>query len=184
MKRLGQVFAFILCLAAVGLVTTVTDESEMVTRWYEGEVGETISSPDYDARVLDVQLAREVVVREEPLTTEGIWVVVEWEADVKRQSASFNTVTLTTTDGNVYAEREEMAGLIGIPRTDAGFTGSGTSVFQLPPEALDDVVLSIERSQGFLFTHGAGIRVHDVVPADADVDDSLVIGPPITQVTR
>lgn len=184
MKGLGRVFAFVLCLLGVGLVGMVTEASQMVTRWYEGDPGETISSPDFDLRVTDVMLAREVVLREEPLSTPGVWVVVEWEADVRRQSSSFDPVTLATLDGTVYEQRDEVAGLMGVPRTDPGFTGTGTSVFQLPPDALEDVVFSVERSQGFLFTHGAGIRVHDVVPADALVLESHVIGAPTTQVTR
>lgn len=184
MKRFGQVFAFVLCLVGVGLVTMVTDDSQMVTRWYEGEVGETISTPDYDVRVLDVRLAHEIVVREEPLATAGVWVVVEWEADAKRQSASFDPVTLVTEDGTTYEQRDEVAGLMGVQRTDPGFTGSGTSVFQVPPDALDDATLTIERSQGFLFTHGAGVRVADVIPDDASPDDSYVIGPATTAVTR
>ncbi|TRY20003.1 hypothetical protein FOJ82_03780 [Tessaracoccus rhinocerotis] len=184
MTRPGRILAFFLCLVGVGLVSMVTDESQMVTRWYAGEVGETISTPDYDVRVTEVRLAREVIVRDEPMSTEGVWVVVEWEAAAKRQSAAFSPVALVTADGTVFHERDEVAGLMGVPRTDPGFTGSGTSVFQLPPDALDDVELTIERSQGFLFTHGAGVRVADVVPDDADVEDSHVIGPPTTEVTR
>lgn len=183
MRTLGRIAAFVACLVAVGLIGMVTRDGGFVTRWYSGDVDQTISSPDFDVRVLGVELAHEVSEGEEGRGTDGIWVVVEWQADFHRQSSSFNAVNLVLRDGTTFEQRDEYASRWGVPRTDPGFSSTGTSVFQVPPDGLAGAVLTIERSQGFIFTHGAGVRVEGLLDELPEVRDRVTLRAPQTEVS-
>lgn len=182
MRTGPRVFAFLICLVLVGLIGMVSRDGSTVTRWYSGAVGATISTPDYDLRVLDVQVSQRVAFDDEESTTEGVYVVVEWEAAIKRQSASFKPVRLMAGDGTAFEQRDEFLSRTGLPRTDPGFTARGTSVFQTWPEQLDGAALTVERSQGVLFTHGAGVRVPNIVD-DAPVRDVITLRASSVEVT-
>lgn len=184
MRRVSEVLAFVVCIVLVGVVGMVTRAEGTVTRWYDGDVGEVVVSPDMDIQVRDVKVARAVVVDEEEFTTPGVYVVVEWSVAAKRQAASFSKVQLVTADGTSYGQREEFLSDAGIRRTSPGFTATGTSVFQLMPEQLDGVELRIERSQGLLYTHGAGVRVRGLIASDAMVRDVVTLQEQTVEVTQ
>lgn len=180
-----NVVAFIICLVVVGLIGMATRSGGTVTRWYTGGPdAAVISSPDFDVRVRDVQVAHSVVFEDETSTTEGVFVVVEWEAAIKRQSANFRPVRLVARDGTAFDHRDEFLAWTGLPRATPGFTAIGTSVFQVWPDQLDGAAMTIERSQGVLFTHGAGVRIDDIVPDDVVVRDSVTLRAASVEVTQ
>lgn len=176
------------CLAVVAAIAVgVGDREEGVPMGYaDVAVGETGASSTFAARVLDVQVGRQVQKDEysEPLVTDAMFVVVEVAADAFTEAVSFSgDVWLVTTTGHRYEPRPE-ANLGHPPFTPPGFTGTGTFVFQVPPDRLDGARLLLEPPTGTFITYDVTVRVDlDLTEDTTPVATPIELGEPSLAVT-
>lgn len=188
MSRRREWGALAVCLAVVAALALATgDRADSVPVAHDDvAVGETGVSSEFSARVLDVRLARAVQRDEfsEPLTTDAAFAVVTLAADARTGTVTFSrTVWLLTADGVRYAPRGELQ--IAQPQlVQAGFTSTGTYVFQVPPERLAGARLLVEPSVATFEVHDVTVRVDLGLVDDAVIAvDPILLDSPTTEVT-
>ena len=98
----------------------------------------------FDARIERVGVTTVMPARVDgdPVPTEQRWVVVDYTVRAHRERLDANRLWLITAAGDRYAARPEFAGL-GVSLLDAGFTGRGIAVFEVPPEAIAGLTVRV-----------------------------------------
>lgn len=172
-----------LCLLAVAVINAVSRDDEPGMRWYTGTVGTQIVSPAFDVTVHKVELARTVTDERNELTTPGVLVVVHWSVDAKGEKASLSDIELLTGTGLVVSQRSDLAIYAGVKATAAGFTTTGSSVFEVHVEDLPDSAMRIEGNRGMFYTFGGGVEIRDLVAPDAKILERVTLADARTEVT-
>lgn len=182
-RRQG-LLALAVCLLAVALINMASRDDEPGVRWYRGQVGTPVTSPAFDITVHEVELARTVTDERNELTTPGVLVIVHWSVSAKGERAFVTDVELVTQTGLIVSERADMATYAGLPPTEAGFTSTGSSVFEVHPEDLARASLRVGGNKGLFYTFGGGIEIGPLVAADAAIAEKVTLVDATTEVTQ
>ncbi len=174
-RRLLDLVGLLVCLLLVALINATVRGSSPGVRWYTGTLASgAVHSPDLDVQVTGVEIARTVEGASTSLFSSGVLVVVHWTATVHRESARFSRVELHTHDGLELSQRGEFY-TESMPVTPAGFTSTGSSVFELRPYSLASADFVVNGDRGLFYTYGYAIRVESVLPADPQILDFVTL---------
>lgn len=168
-------------LVAVAAVVLAPDTSEDIA-WARPGADGWARGPYADARVTSVRLTQHVDGGFRQLSTSAVFVVVELEVSAHRELAPTGDLTLRTTDGHTYSQRDELT-LAQVPPVEPGFTSSGTAVFELPPDRVAGADLVLVPHRGGLLYFRSGLRFDDVVGDGTPVQASVTPASTQTRVT-
>jgi hypothetical protein len=119
-------------LVLVGLMTVTAPDLDTAPRqWVPLSVTERGELRDFRFAVTSVQVTSSLELREDVVTSSGVFVVVETVADVLVDPVSFGRVELQTRAGDRYDPRDEWI-TARPPMADPGFTSRGSWVFEVP----------------------------------------------------
>lgn len=183
-KRLSETLAVVLCFVLIAAINASGRNPEPGIRWYTGRVGQVVASPYLEVTVHSVTLAEEVNYLTNSMTTEGTLVVIEFSVAAKKEKTLLSEIWLETGTGLVLEPRGEFKYSAGFALTEAGFTRTANSVFQLPPGALPSADLVIHADRLTIYTYSWSIRIHDVINEEAKRTNLAVLSPPMLAVTR
>lgn len=176
-------------LAALGCLTVVAGLNATLPPdyiWHEevrGPADAVVSGDRYDIEILMVVVAEEITGGYRPVVTDQVFVAVNWQASVKRRVVYFQDVHLRTSEGLEYSQIDELSNF-ALPTTRPGFTSSGVSVFEVPPDLVDGADLVIGPDQGVITSHGQLVIIEDVVTPETLRHPSVSFDEPTTKVTR
>lgn len=175
--------ALAICLLLVALINA-SARGDDAQRWYTGTLLRPASSPNLDVAVTDVELSRAAEGPYSTLETTGVFVIVHWSVAVKKERAYLSTIQLHTNDGLQITQRDEFKTFAAPPIITPGFTGHGTSVFEVPAESAAGADLVIAGDKGMFFVYGYSIRIADVVDASAATSELVTVQAYQTEVTQ
>lgn len=183
MRTARALSALAVCLVLVAVLTFVGKPDGPGIAYADRGPDGWARSPSLEARVTSVAVARLLIGRSgATMSTAARFVVIGVEVRVHgyRQSVP---ARLHTVDGHVYAERTE--GVVARPpAVNAGFTGFGTVVFEVPGERVTGATLVLGPvREGFVQVFAGALRFPDVV-ANASTRRSVSMPAATTQVTR
>lgn len=182
--RKADLLALLVVLGLLATIHALTRNGPPEGRWYSGEVNQTIVTPVFDVRAEPARLTEVATGTFGDLTRDaGVLVVIDWSLSCKKLYSCTTDAYLVTVDGLRYRERSEFTmGHTPVPE-GVGFTAHGSSVFELPTDALAGAVLEISQSPEPLTTTLAHVRVAGVVDPDAPVLGSIRLEPSYSEVT-
>lgn len=147
-------------------------------RWYVGDADEVVTSPMFDVKVHGAVAAQDVSAEYTTLTTDHVFLVVEWEVTAKRRTARLGSghVDLLLADGTRVRQRGDFISTANLPVAAPGFTSTGFSVFEIPTSALDDsLALEIRDQEGLFTTYTGAIRIEGITDGDLQQVESVTL---------
>lgn len=165
------------------LTATAPDLTSPPRQWVPLTVGETGTLRDFSIRVTRVEQAASVEVRGEPLTTTGVFVVVDVEADVLTAPTTFSRVQLETRSGDRYDPRSEWVAAEP-PLTQPGFTVRGSWVFEVPAGLGAGAALLVENEPREFDGYDRGLRIELGLETTAPVGGTVRLTDASTGLTR
>lgn len=118
-----------------------------------GNPGELLSGRQFDIRVDSIRLGRrlayEAYGRQQVLTTDGVWVLLDVTAAATRESVSITAASWRGPNGASYLASERLSTfpqLLKQYRLEPGLGRRGVIVFELPESQLANGVVSISRA--------------------------------------
>lgn len=160
--RRSGVPALLACLLVVAALIAVSpgEEEEPRRRYVDVGIGDRAENRDFAATVTEVRVGRAVLRNdyEPPIRTSASFVVVGITAATPEQTAYYTGIELVTTDGSRYRNRIEFPTNY-LQSTMPGFSTTGVAVFEVPPDELPGVVVTIGPDRGTLDFGATVIRV-------------------------
>lgn len=174
--------AVAVCLAlATVLLLTAPFQDRAHVRTIDGRIGESVSGETVRIEVHDVRIARKAMVRNEEVSSPGLFVIVEATAEALRRPTSISS-TLVTADGErSFDPSSRITGDVTLGTLTAGFPQHAALAFELPADAIAGSVLRVDDRTTF------DIPVKLEVPLgldDADVAAGLDRAEPVELPTR
>jgi hypothetical protein len=135
----------------LGGLIRLADPSEVLedqTRQVKtGTIGASISGDDFTLTVTRVKLAKSVLKHEsddlkDALTTDGVFVAVEFDVAGRGRPETIGNLSLVTSDGATYAPMDS-PGVSTVARPAAGFTESQVSIFEANEADLAGLTLRV-----------------------------------------
>jgi hypothetical protein len=141
-----------------------------------GSIGVPVSDEDFTLTVTRVKLARTVVKNEsddlkDALTTEGVFVAVEFDISGRHQPKTVGALKLETDEGSTY-EPFSSPSVTSAASPAAGFTESQTALFEANPEDLAGLTLRITPTQ-LISYYKINYAIDLGIPSE-DIADDLV----------
>lgn len=177
------VLTVVFVLIVLGLINQSVVRVATGIRWYDGDRDDQITTPLFNVRIDDVYLADHVATSLDISTTDGVFVVVEWSVDVKKQGTSFRDIQLVTRSGATFAARAGHLSAAQMPSTQPGFTSTGTAVFQVHPNDVAGAQFRVVGGQRIVSTYTGGARFNSVITEDTPYHPGVFLPEPTTLVT-
>lgn len=179
--RLRGVAALACCVLAIMGINELAERADLDVLWYPGRLGSTVSSPGYDVTVTDVVLTQAVGRGDKVRRTPRTYVVVRWKAAIKRERAQAPT-QLRTRDDTIFSARDEF--YAGRPNLTApGFTVTGTSVFDVPTDAVEGASIELGPEKSGLTFFQSGVLIADIVTDQTRRVDQATLEEPTKEAT-
>jgi hypothetical protein len=156
--------AVCLTLATVVLLTAPFRDQEH-DRIVDGKVGESVSSEDVRIEVHDVRIARTAIVRDEEVSSPGLFVIVDATVEALRKPTAIAAELVTADGERSYDPSSRITGDVTIGSLTAGFPQHAALVFELPADAVAGSVLRVDDHSTL------GIEVKLEVPLELDDTD-------------
>jgi hypothetical protein len=150
------VLAIAAALAAVVAAVVLAPAGDIA--WVDSGADGWARGPFAEARITSVRQTQAVQSGYSRLETSQVFVLVGLEVTARRQLAPLGDISLLTSDGHEYRQRGEL-GAAELLSVEPGFTGSGTAMFEVPPERLPGARLLIVPHQGGLLYYRSGLRI-------------------------
>lgn len=147
-------------------VDQVFDDPARVT--VHGTIGEKIKFGDASLTVTRMRFFKDYLAEEDddkPVTTDGIFVAIEYAAARGTKDPGVNSITLTTDGGTIYAPVAQNSSS-GIYFPQPGFVESGALVFELNTSDVKGLTLKLHTTQFFTGVPVRDLAVDLAVPSD------------------
>lgn len=172
---------------ALGLVALLTltapDTATPARQWTDLATGERGTLRDKVVTVTSVRTAPALELRQQVVTSTGVFVVVGVEADALITPVSFGRVRLQTRGGLRYTPRAEWIEAQP-PMTQAGFTVTGSWVFEVPADRVAGARLLVENEPREFEAFDRGLRIDLGLDGAPPRPGALRLDPAATRVTR
>lgn len=185
-RRISNWLATFACIVGLIVVNSASRDPADY-RWYTGSVDDVVTSPMFDVEIHDVIAATEVTSGYTTLTTDHVFLIVEWEATAKERTARLGSgdVDLLLADGTLVRQRGDFLSTANLPAAAPGFTSTGVSVFEIPAEALaDDAALEIRDRQGLFTNYSGALRIEGIIDDDLQQVGSVTLDPATVRARR
>ena len=184
-RRIRDALPVVVALGLVALMTvTAPDLSTPPRQWVSLTVGERGTLRDKAVTVTSVRTASAVELREQVLSTTGVFVAVAVDVDALVGPVTFaRRVRLLTRGGALYDPRSEWI-LAAPPLTQAGFRVRGTWVFEVPAGHVAGVRLQVENESREFDGYDQGLRIDLGLDGTAPLPGALTLAEATTTVTR
>jgi hypothetical protein len=147
-------------------VDQVFDDPARVT--VHGTIGEKIKFGDASLTVTRMRFFKDYLAEEDddkPVTTDGIFVAIEYAAARGTEDPGVNSITLTTDGGTIYQSVAQNSSS-GIYFPQPGFVESGALVFELNTSDVKGLTLKLHTTQFFTGVPVRDLAVDLAVPSD------------------
>ena len=162
----GILFVLLGCLTRLIDTDQVYDDPSRVT--VHGTIGEKLEYGDSNVTVTRLRFAKTFLEHEDddkPVSTDGIFVAVEFDAARGTKDPGSNDATLTADGGTVYAPvAQSTSDDVRFP--EPGFAETGSFVFEVNPSDLKGLTLKIHTVQFFTGVPAQDIAVDLAIPSD------------------
>ncbi len=164
----------------LGGIARLADPSEVMDdhtrKLVQGSIGAPITGQDFTLTVTRVKLVRTVLKNDtdelkDALTTDGVFVAVEFDVAGRRLPKTVGRLNLVTNGGSTYEA-------LGSPSTESvatpepGFTKSEVALFEANPEDLAGLTLRVTPSQTISY-YTVNYAVDLGIPSDQIAGDLL-----------
>jgi hypothetical protein len=168
----------------VALLTLTAPDLETPPRqWTAVSVGDRGTLRDKVATVTSVRTASALELRQQVLTSTGVFVVVGVEADALVTPIYFRRVHLETRAGLRYDPRSEWIEAQP-PMLQPGFTVAGSWVFEVPAERVAGARLLVENEPREFDGFDQGLRFDLALDGTPPRPGALTLEPAVITVTR
>ncbi len=172
---------------ALGLVALLTltapDLATPPRQWTNVSVGERGTLRDKEVTVTSVRTTAALELRQQVLTSTGVFVVVGVEADALITPIYFGRVHLETRAGSRYDPRSEWIEAQP-PMLQPGFTVTGSWVFEVPAERVAGARLLVENESREFDGFDQGLRFDLALDGATPRPGALRLDPSVITVTR
>ncbi|MET1007660.1 MAG: hypothetical protein ABWX96_19075 [Propionibacteriaceae bacterium] len=186
-SRSTGLVSLLICLALVVLITVLAPDpaAQARRRFDDVTIGQSGELRNAVVRATGVRLTRSVAKQYEgTFDSAATLVLVDVEADVRREQVYFSTVRLHTTDDHDYLPRSEFISQ-GLALTQPGFTRRGTLVFEVPPDRTVGARLIIDRDAAAFDVLAVAVRVDLGLTSTTPVlPGPLAVANSVLEVTR
>lgn len=144
-KRRGSLLlGLAICLLLIAVLTaTAPAEDDVATDYRDVVVGRSAATRQFDVRVTDVRVGRQLInTYDQRVRTRAAFVVISLTAQTPDGSASYDDLLLETSDGHRYKPRSDFIDS-ELQATEPGFRTRGNLVFELPADRLPEAELII-----------------------------------------
>jgi hypothetical protein len=162
----GVLFVLLGGIARLVDVDQVFDDPARVT--VHGTIGEKIKFGDSSLTVTRMRFFKDYLAEkddEKPVTTDGIFVAIEYAAARGTEDPGSNSITLTTDGGTIY-EPVAQNSSTGIYFPQPGFVQSDALVFELNTSDVKGLTLKLHTTQFFTGVPVRDLDVDLAVPSD------------------
>ena len=171
-------------LGLVALLTLTAPDLETPPRqWTEVSVGDRGTLRDKEVTVTSVRTTSALELRQQVLTSTGVFVVVGVEADALITPIYFRRVHLETRAGSRYDPRSEWIEAQP-PMLQPGFTVTGSWVFEVPAERVAGARLLVENEPREFDGFDQGLRFDLALDGATPRPGALRLDPAVITVTR
>lgn len=144
-KQRGSLLVGVLiCLLLIAALTaTAPAQDDVATRYRDVGIGRWAATRQFDVRVSDVRVGRQLInTYEQRVHSQAAFIVVGLTAETPDDSAAYDAVVLQTSDGHRYQPRTDFTD--SQPQaTEPGFRTRGCLVFEVPADRVPGAELII-----------------------------------------